>query len=285
MDQESPKKRPRKAKSTSSKEKKLASAAAPTISPFSLQPRRRVYAHCLRVTHRPYRPRYAEVSIGDAVRLVIPGRQIVTSAIVAYKEFIDGHSTLFAESLVNEAESIISEYQKIPLSIVEGRVIGLELLLSISEDVCSLSIQCANGNVHSVLMIKPTSALLQTATHVIREDAYRKSIQFRQEIHQKYNGIETTDRALSHSKDTCICEIFAAPDAKPTDPLNGECYEGTIYDVNEDALENPYRVGGKTRVRRRLFTSSGMGDLRAPGSGWLTAFRRRTSDGVRIASL
>ena len=219
------------------------------------------------------------------MRLVIPGRQIVTSAIVAYKEFIDGHSTLFAESLVNEAESIISEYQKILLSIVEGRVIGLELLLSISEDVCSLSIQCANGNVHSVLMIKPTSALLQTATHVIREDAYRKSIQFLQEIHQKFNGIVTTDRALSLSKDTCICEIFAAPDAKPTDPLNGECYEGTIYDVNEDALENPYRVGGKTRVRRRLFTSSGMGDLRAPGSGWLTAFRRRTSDGVRIASL
>ena len=44
------------------------------------------------------------------------------------------------------------------------------------------------------------------------------------------------------SKDVAVTQLFSLPqDASETTHM-GELYEGLVYDVAEDALENPYQV-------------------------------------------
>lgn len=94
-----------------------------------------------------------------------------------------------------------------------------------------------------------------------------------QSLHHKFNGILTEDHTGDLSKDTNISLVFGLPSSSknPLPPLpppnkikynnnknndnnnneeegdkkkhaRGEVYEGIIYDVAEDALENPYQV-------------------------------------------
>ena len=61
-------------------------------------------------------------------------------------------------------------------------------------------------------------------------------------LHSKFNGILTRNPATIHSKITQISQIFAIPKRNHPTEIEGEVYEGMIYDVNEDALEKPYQV-------------------------------------------
>ena len=93
------------------------------------------------------------------------------------------------------------------------------------------------------------SAALQTAPHLIDEIAFQRSMTWLRDLHQKFNGILTEDYSNKMSKDTKIAMIFGlasssghSPSSFSPVPMMGELYEGVIYDIAEDALENPYQV-------------------------------------------
>ena len=144
-----------------------------------------------------------------------------------------------------KAESTLKEFEAIRLSVVACRVVGIEFLPSLGDDALSTTLRSSDGQTITVLVLKAESALLRTAPHVIREDAFSESMKYLQELHQLFNGIVSTDRERL-TKETRICQVFAL-DTASGEPLNGECYEGFVYDVNEDALEHPYQVvlGGR----------------------------------------
>lgn len=144
-----------------------------------------------------------------------------------------------------KAESTLKEFEAIRLSVVACRVVGIEFLPSLGDDALSTTLRSSDGQTITVLVLKAESALLHTAPHVIREDAFNESMKYLQELHQLFNGVVSTDRERL-TKETKICQVFAL-DTASGEPLNGECYEGFVYDVNEDALEHPYQVvlGGR----------------------------------------
>ena len=140
-----------------------------------------------------------------------------------------------------KAESLLNEYAGISLTVVPCRVVGVEYIPSLGDDAVRATLHSSDGQTLTVLALKAESALLHTAPHLVREDAYNESMQFLRTLHHLFNGIVSTDRE-NLTKDTKICQVFALP-AADGEALNGECYEGCVYDVNEDALENPYQVG------------------------------------------
>ena len=120
-----------------------------------------------------------------------------------------------------------------------------------------------------------SSEALQTAPHLIDEAAFQSSMAWLRGLHQKFNGILTEDHTTTMSKDTKIAMTFCLPPSSslssshkpsllssssssssaaaaavttipstptPAVPMMGELYEGVIYDIAENALENPYQV-------------------------------------------
>ena len=110
-----------------------------------------------------------------------------------------------------------------------------------------------------------SSEVLQTAPHLIDEAAFQSSMSWLRGLHQKFNGILTEDHTTEMSKDTKIAMTFylassssshkpslppsssSTTTTTPTVPMMGELYEGVIYDIAEDALENPYQVRSQQR--------------------------------------
>ncbi|KAM7457820.1 hypothetical protein BLSTO_01418 [Blastocystis sp. subtype 1] len=202
--------------------KQVQAAIEPTFdNPVPILPRRRV----------PYRLKYAEFSIGDSVRFVLP----------AYRAFLEEHKQLFEEKDRVKAESLLSEYAGISLTVVPCRVVGVEYIPTLGDDAVRATLHTSDGQTLTVLALKATSDLLHTAPHLIREEAYNESMQYLRSLHHLFNGIVSTARE-ELSTGTKICQVFALPAAEG-EALSGECYEGCVYDVNEDALENPYQVG------------------------------------------
>lgn len=105
-----------------------------------------------------------------------------------------------------------------------------------------------------------SSSALQTSPPLINESAYQSSMTWLQSLHHKFNGILTEDHTGDLSKDTNISLVFGLPSSSKNSSSSssssnnnnnnneekekerGEMYEGIIYDVAEDALENPYQV-------------------------------------------
>ena len=148
---------------------------------------------------------------------------------------MEEHKQLFEEKDRAKAESLLGEYAGISLTVVPSRVVGIEYIPSLGDNAVRVTLHSSDGQILTVLVLKAESALLRTAPHLIREDAYNESMQYLRTLHHLFNGIVSTDRE-NLTIDTKISQVFALPAA------DGECYEGCVYDVNEDALENPYQV-------------------------------------------
>ncbi|KNB43114.1 hypothetical protein JH06_3064 [Blastocystis sp. subtype 4] len=189
-------------------------------NPVPLLPRKRV----------PLKMPFAEFTIGTAVRLIIP----------AYKEFLQKHESILSEAQRNSAYSLIEHYESIPLSIVPCKVIGIEIQTAIAEEVMSVTVHCTDGQTLSLLSIVPTSDLLQSPPHLITEEAFTTSMTHLKTLSHQFNGIVSSDRS-TFSKDTKIAQVFSAHREEGDPCPMGERYEGVIYDVAEDALENPYQ--------------------------------------------
>ena len=140
-----------------------------------------------------------------------------------------------------KAESLLSEYAGISLTVVPCHVVGVEYIPTLGDDAVRATLHTSDGQTLTVLALNAASDLLHTAPHLIREEAYNESMQYLRSLHHLFNGIVSTARE-ELSTDTKICQVFALP-ATEGEALSGECYEGCVYDVNEDALENPYQVG------------------------------------------
>ena len=189
----------------------------------------------------PLKMPFAEFTIGTAVRLIIP----------AYKEFLQKHESILSEAQRNSAYSLIEHYESIPLSIVPCKVIGIEIQTAIAEEVMSVTVHCKDGQTLSLLSIVPTrlgtvvvmihSDLLQSPPHLITEEAFTTSMTHLKTLSHQFNGIVSSDRS-TFSKDTKIAQVFSAHREEGDPCPMGERYEGVIYDVAEDALENPYQV-------------------------------------------
>lgn len=161
---------------------------------------------------------------------------------LAYHDFLKAHSSLLPPSTVTEGDTLIQQYQALSLSTLSCQIVAIELLSEIADDTFSLSLRSKENRTLSVIVIDPRSKTLQTAPHIIQQQAYQESMEQLQRVHSKFNGILTTDPQKCSSKDTKITQIFAIPKRDDPDEIEGELYEGMIYDVNEDALENPYHV-------------------------------------------
>ena len=85
------------------------------------------------------------------------------------------------------------------------------------------------------------SDLLQSPPHLITEEAFTTSMTHLKTLSHQFNGIVSSDRS-TFSKDTKIAQVFSAHREEGDPCPMGERYEGVIYDVAEDALENPYQV-------------------------------------------
>ena len=118
----------------------------------------------------------------------------------------------------------------------------MELLTAVGSDTFSVLLQSAGGETFSVVTIKATSDRLITSPHLITRSAYMESMQRLKTLHQRFNGIVTEDPSTVLSKDVAVTQLFSlSQDASETVHM-GELYEGLVYDVAEDALENPYQV-------------------------------------------
>lgn len=167
---------------------------------------------------------------------------IITPLWLAYHDFLIAHSSLLPPSTVTDGDTLIQQYQAISLSTLTCQIIAIELLPEIADDTFSLSLRSQENKTLSVIVIDPRSKILLTAPHIIQQQAFQKSMEQLQRLHSKFNGILTTDPQEYSSKDTKITQTFAIPKRDHPDEIEGELYEGMIYDVNEDALENPYHV-------------------------------------------
>ena len=85
------------------------------------------------------------------------------------------------------------------------------------------------------------SEMLQSPPHIVTEEAYTTSMTHLKILSHQFNGIVSSDRSTL-SKDTKTSQVFSIPREEGDLCPMGERYEGVIYDVAEDALENPYQV-------------------------------------------
>lgn len=186
----------------------------------------------IRLTPRPLELPYAAVAIGEEVNWIVP----------AYRDFVTHHASVFNESQLQTAQTLIDRFLAIPLSVIPCRVIGMELLTTVGPDTFSVLLQSTGGETFSVVTIKATSDRLVTSPHLITRSAYMESMQRLKTLHQRFNGIVTEDPATVFSKDASVTQLFSLPQDTSGRTHQGELYEGLVYDVAEDALENPYQV-------------------------------------------
>ena len=210
-------------------------------NPVPLLPRKQVSLMIRVMIYSPLKMSFAEFTIGTSVRLIVP----------AYKDFLQKHGSIFSETQLNAAYSLIEHYQSIPLSVVPCKVIGIEIQTAITEEVMSVMVHCTDGQTLSLLSIVPTrlglssvithSELLQSPPHIVTEEAFTSSMTHLKSLHHQFNGVVSSDRSTI-SKDTKVAQVFGLPRGEGNASPMGERYEGLIYDITEDALENPYQV-------------------------------------------
>lgn len=152
------------------------------------------------------------------------------------------HAPVFNESQLQTAHTLIDRFLAIPISVIPCRVIGMELLTTVGPDTFSVLLQSAGGETFSVITIKATSDRLVTSPHLITRSAYMESMRRLQTLHQRFNGIVTEDPSTVLSRDVAVTQLFSLPQEPSGTMHQGEVYEGLVYDVAEDALENPYQV-------------------------------------------
>ena len=137
---------------------------------------------------------------------------------------------------------MIAQYKHLSLSVLSCKVIGIELFTSISDDVFLITLQPPENNIFSVIKIDAKSPLLHTAPHIITQTAYEQGMSFLQFLHAKFNGVVSENSEQTSTKSTFITQTFAIAKKDNQNDFEGELYEGRIYDVNENALENPFQV-------------------------------------------
>lgn len=94
----------------------------------------------------PLKMSYAEIRLGQAVRLLVP----------AYADFVAHHSHLFDNAQLTAATTLIEHFLAIPLTVVAGQVVGVEMKTSICPDCMLYTLHCMDGQTISILSILPT---------------------------------------------------------------------------------------------------------------------------------
>lgn len=93
-----------------------------------------------------------------------------------------------------KAESLLSEYAGISLTVVPCRVVGVEYIPTLGDDAVRATLHTSDGQTLTVLALNAASDLLHTAPHLIREEAYNESMQYLRSLHHLFNGIVSTAR-------------------------------------------------------------------------------------------